>query len=167
MYTRRGIAIQPGRYDFNEAFILVNSSRARRVSANVRIGSGTFYDGHKNAYQVALTLRANEHFNVTGSVSRNDIDLPAGTFSTNLVSSRINYNFNTKVFLNALLQYNTDAQQWTSNVRFNIIHRPLSDFFLVYNDLRDSRSGDLVNRALAVGEVRGHPPARELPGSVR
>ena len=45
------------------------------------------------------------------------------------------------MFLNALLQYNTDARQWSSNVRFNIIHRPLSDFFLVYNDRRDSIAG--------------------------
>ena len=50
--------------------------------------------------------------------------------------------------LNALLQYNTDAQQWSSNVRFNIIHRPLSDFFLVYNDRRDIVAGSLVDRAV-------------------
>jgi len=31
---------------------------------------------------------------------------------------------------------------------FNIIHRPLSDFFLVYNERRDERAGDLLNRAL-------------------
>jgi hypothetical protein len=52
------------------------------------------------------------------------------------------------VFLNALLQYNTDARQWSSNVRFNLIHHPLSDFFLVYNERRDTRSSELINRAL-------------------
>jgi hypothetical protein len=52
------------------------------------------------------------------------------------------------MFLNALLQYNTDAQQWSSNVRFNIIHHPLSDFFLVYNDRRDMVSGARIDRAL-------------------
>ena len=35
----------------------------------------------------------------------------------------------TTAFLNALIQYNSDTHQWTSNVRFNIIHRPLSDIF--------------------------------------
>jgi len=52
------------------------------------------------------------------------------------------------MFLNALLQYNTDARQWSSNIRFNIIHRPLSDFFFVYNDRRDTVSDALVDRAL-------------------
>jgi hypothetical protein len=49
---------------------------------------------------------------------------------------------------NRFIQYNTDSGQWSSSLRFNIIHRPLSDFFLVYNDRRDERTGDLVNRAL-------------------
>jgi hypothetical protein len=78
----------------------------------------------------------------------NDIELSGGAFVSKLVTSRVNYNFNTHMFVNALLQYNTDSRQWSSNLRFNIIHRPLSDFFLVYNERRDERSGDLINRAL-------------------
>ena len=69
-----------------------------------------------------------------------------------MVSGRVNYFLNTKMALNALLQYNTDARQWSSNIRFNVIHRPLSDIFLVYNERRDSRSGDLISRAL-IGKV--------------
>jgi len=60
----------------------------------------------------------------------------------------VNYNFNTKVFVNSLLQYNTDTHQLSSNIRFNVIHRPLSDFFLVYNERRDERTGALIDRAL-------------------
>jgi hypothetical protein len=52
------------------------------------------------------------------------------------------------MFLNALLQYNPDSHQVSSNVRFNIIHHALSDFFLVYNERRDERNGDLINRAV-------------------
>jgi hypothetical protein len=52
------------------------------------------------------------------------------------------------MFVNALVQYNTDAQQWSSNVRFNIIHHPLSDFFLVYNERHDTLTNEMQNRAL-------------------
>lgn len=52
------------------------------------------------------------------------------------------------MFLNALVQYNNDARQWSSNVRFNLIHRPLSDIFLVYNERRNSEGGDLIDRAV-------------------
>jgi hypothetical protein len=60
----------------------------------------------------------------------------------------VNYNFNTKMFFNGLVQYNSDNRQWTSNLRFNIIHRPLSDFFLVYNERRDDLTGNLISRAV-------------------
>jgi hypothetical protein len=80
-------------------------------------------------------------------VQINDITLSTGDFVSTLITGRVNYNFNTKMFLNALLQYNTDSQQWSSNLRFNIIHRPLSDIFLVYNERRDERTGNLLDRA--------------------
>jgi hypothetical protein len=78
----------------------------------------------------------------------NDIALPTTSYLSTLTTSRVNYNFNTKVFINALLQYSTDTHQLSSNIRFNIIHRPLSDIFLVYNERRDERSGELVDRAV-------------------
>jgi hypothetical protein len=146
--SRRGIRILPGRYDFNEYFVLANSNAAAPVSFNTRYSIGDFYNGYRRGYTIGTTVRANEHFNVSGNVQFNDIDLPQGAFTTTLITGRINYFFNTKVFLNTLLQYNTDAQQWSSNVRFNVIHRPLSDIFLVYNERRASRSGDLIDRAI-------------------
>jgi hypothetical protein len=55
-------------------------------------------------------------------------------FVTNLVTSRVNYAFNTRTFVDTLLQYNTDLKQFSANVRFDLIHRPLSDLFVVYNE---------------------------------
>ncbi len=69
-------------------------------------------------------------------------------FKTALVSMRVNHSFSTRAFLNALIQYNTDARQWSSNTRFNIIHWPLSDFFIVYNERHDATSRDLLDRAV-------------------
>ena len=68
--------------------------------------------------------------------------------TTDLISTRIQYGFSTMAFINALVQYNTDAGEWSSNVRFNIIHHPLSDFFLVFNERRDQDTGGLLDRAV-------------------
>ena len=54
--------------------------------------------------------------------------------ATNLITSRVGYAFNTRTFLDTLLQYNTDLKQFSANVRFDLIHRPLSDLFIVYNE---------------------------------
>jgi hypothetical protein len=146
--SRRNIRVGPGRYEFNEYFVLANTNASAPLSFNTRYSIGDFYDGYRRGYTVGTTVRANEHFNVSGNVQFNDIELPQGAFTTTLITGRVNYFLNTKVFLNALLQYNTDARQWSSNVRFNVIHRPLSDIFLVYNERRDSRTGDMIDRAL-------------------
>jgi hypothetical protein len=146
--SRRNIRVLPGRYEFNEYFLLANTNAAAPVSFNTRYSIGDFYNGYRRGYTLGTTVRANEHFNVSGNVQFNDIELPQGAFTTTLITGRVNYFLNTKVFLNALLQYNTDARQWSSNLRFNVIHRPLSDIFFVYNERRDSRSGEMIDRAL-------------------
>jgi len=146
--SRRGIFVEPGRYEFKEYFVLVNTNAAAPFSMNLRYGNGEFYDGYRRNYTIGGTLRMNEHFNVSLSDQINDIDLSSGSFVTHLVTGRVNYYFNTKVFVNALVQYNTDTQQWSSNVRLDIIHRPLSDIYFVYNERHDSRSGALISRAV-------------------
>jgi hypothetical protein len=143
-----GVQVPPGHYEFNEYFALWNSNPAAPFSFNSRYAQGEFYDGYRRGYTFGPSVRLSEHFNVTVNMQINDIDLTAASYVSKLVTSRVNYNFNTRMFLNALLQYNTDSRQWSSNVRFNLIHRPLSDFFLVYNERRLDGSGDLIDRAI-------------------
>ncbi|HXT71587.1 MAG TPA: DUF5916 domain-containing protein [Vicinamibacterales bacterium] len=145
---QRGINITPGRYTFNEYFAVVTTNSGRRLSGTARIGTGAFYDGERTSYTLGATLRANAHFNLSLNASLNDVDLPAGAFHTTLVTTRVNYFFTTKMYVNALVQYNTDARQWSSNVRFNFIHHPLSDFYLVFNERRHSVTGALIDRAV-------------------
>lgn len=146
--SRRQITIAPGRYDYNEYFIVWTGDRSAPLSITGRYGIGDFYDGYKHSYQLGPTLRLSSRLNTSLSWSRNLISLRSGAYTTDLITTRVNYSFSTRMFVNALLQYNTDADQWTSNVRFNIIHRPLSDVFLVYNDRRDRTSGTLIDRAV-------------------
>ena len=146
--ARRRIYVNPGRYEFKEYFGLMNTNTAAPFSMNLRFGTGDFYDGYRRSYLVGGTVRLNQHLNVALNDQINDIDLSSGSYLTHLVTGRVNYYFNTKVFLNALVQYNTDTQQWSSNMRLDIIHRPLSDIYLVYNERHDSRSGNLLSRAI-------------------
>jgi hypothetical protein len=66
-------------------------------------------------------------------VSDITLEVPEEAFTTTLVNLRSGYAFNTNMFLDALVQYRTDVKQFSANIRFNLIHRPLSDLFVVYN----------------------------------
>jgi len=124
-----------------------SGNAAAPFSMNLRYGTGEFYDGYRRNYTIGGTFRMNQHLNVSLSDQINDIELGSGAYVTHLLTGRVNVYFTTKMFVNALVQYNTDTNQWSSNVRLDIIHRPLSDIYLVYNERHDSRSGALISRA--------------------
>jgi len=142
--------VPAGRYSFNEYFFLLNTDRSKPLSVNLRLGTGPFYDGYRQSYSSGMNVRASYRFNAGFTYTRNNIRLSTGKFQTDLLTLRAAYSFSTSVFLNALIQYNSVARTWSSNIRFNIIHRPLSDLFIVYNERRESGTGRLLDRALVV-----------------
>jgi hypothetical protein len=79
----------------------------------------------------------------------NDIELPQGSFAIHLVGLTMKYAFNSRTFVSVFLQYNNDDNQISSNIRFRLIHRPLSDLYVVYNEVRDHLR-DLDDREFAL-----------------
>ena len=144
-----GVLIPSGDYFGQDEFVFSYSSdRSRALSTRLVYRFGEFWNGRRKNFNPSVTFRPNRHLNIDLNYNRNGVNLPEGTFVTNLVSTRILYAFTTKIFLNAFLQYDSNAQQFNANVRFNIIHHPLSDLFIVYNDRRHTVSGNLLERAL-------------------
>ena len=126
---REGQEIEVGDYAFNEFSISYSSDRSKAISGNARASRGGFFDGDRDAYSLGVRLQPNYRLRVEGSWSHNDIMLPTGDFSTELLRSRVFYSFNTRMFLNRLIQYNSAVQEIVTNIRFNFIYKPLSDFF--------------------------------------
>ncbi len=141
------VTIAPGFFTFDDYFVTAFSDPSRTLSGNARVSQGDFYSGTKRSYSLGGALRVAPRFTLEAAWSFNDVELAEGTFSTHLLTTRARYTFSTSVFLNALVQFNTVTEEVASNIRFNIIHRPLSDFFLVYNDLRNE-SGEVIDRQL-------------------
>ena len=144
----RGAIVDRGRHEYTEYFATYAGNGAARVTPSLRYSVGEFYGGYRRSYAFGPSLHVNEKLSASVNLQVNDIALPAVSYVSTLTTARINYNFNTKMFLNALLQYTTDTHQLSSNIRFNIIHRPLSDFFFVYNEHRDERAGVRQDRSL-------------------
>jgi hypothetical protein len=143
-----GITIPVGRHRWDEFTVTTRSDASRRVSGTFNLSTGTFYTGDKDTVSATGAVRFNERLNASFSYTHDDVRLAEGAFKTHLVGLRTNYAFSTRLFVKAFVQYNSDSEQWSSNIRFNIIHRPLSDLFIVYNDRRDSEGGRLIDRAI-------------------
>jgi hypothetical protein len=106
------------------------------LSLSAVLTGGGFWSGDQRSAQIALLFRPSYRLVVDAGLQRHDISLrvPAHDFTTDLVTLRTGYSFSTKMFLDALLQWNTDIHQFNANIRFNFIHHPLSDLFVVYNE---------------------------------
>jgi hypothetical protein len=143
---RPDVSIPVGRYDWNEYQLTVETDRSRMLSGSLTLTNGGFWDGSQNAQRIALVLRPSFRLVLDVGVQRNDVTLrtPSAAFTTNLVTGRVAYSFSTSMFLDSLLQYNTDVKQFNANVRFNLIHRPLSDLFVVYNEQQFTDRPDVV-----------------------
>jgi len=137
-----GSVIPPGRYHFNNGGVSYVGSNARRLAFNGEYRFGQYYNGTRAGVTAGGRVRVSARLATTLSVSRDVIDLPAGvTFNTTLASLRVDASFSTRMFLNAFIQYNSVTRQLASNIRYQFIHHPLSDLFLVYNDTRFRDSG--------------------------
>jgi hypothetical protein len=142
--------IPPGSYAYAFYHVEYTHDDSRILSPNFQFEKGGYYDGDRTKLGGGIKFHPNAKLSFTASIERNNVDIPSGTYGTNLIIWRINYSFTTRMFLDALVQYNSVTGLISSNIRFNLIHHPLSDLFVVYNDNHDRRTGDLVGRALSV-----------------
>jgi hypothetical protein len=153
----RGVFIPSGGYGFTDSRIGYNFGSQRRVSGNVSLTFGQFYDGDITTLaisqgRVALTKR----FSLEPSLSLSKVNLPHGDFITRVVRSRVDYGFSPRMFASALLQYNYTDRSFSSNLRYRWEYQPGSEFFVVWTDEQDTtgRALALRNRAFVVKMTR-------------
>jgi hypothetical protein len=132
------VVIPAGQYTWNEWQLAYvgNPSATFYVSGNYTWG--TFYDGDLKRYKAAVNFRIGAKFTTSLEWNRDDIDLPSGSFTTDLVPFRVNYSFTPLYSLSALIQYNTTTATVSSNIRLALLNRSGTGLFIVYNDLRDT-----------------------------
>jgi hypothetical protein len=140
-------SIPVGDYPFTEYRAFFSSDRSRMFSGQFTVATGGFYDGDKDSYSAEVSFQPGHRFGAEVAWTHDDITLPSGDFTTTLTTTRLRYSFTTTMFLNALIQSNSALREISSNIRFNFIYKPLSDFFLVYNERR-ATTGEVVERAL-------------------
>ena len=134
----RADALPAGGYGWNEWGILANTDQSRKLSLSTRFAWGELYNGTQRTINTTLTVRPSYKFRVSAGLQRTAaaLDLPNGKFVNSFVTTRANYSFSPRMFIDALSQYDPSTKQLNANVRFNLLHHPLSDLFIVYNDQR-------------------------------
>ena len=139
-----GVWVPPGTYDHSEAQIAGNTNLGAPVSLNINTIIGGLFGGNRITVTPSVSARAGETFNAMLEWSYNDLRLPGGNFTTNLGRLRLSYSFSTRMFFQALVQYNDSEDIWSSNLRFGLLRDANSGLFIVYNDI--NYMGSMLHR---------------------
>lgn len=131
-----GIFVPPGTYDHAEAQLVYMSNQGAPFSVQMRVTAGGFFGGDRLTLNPTIKFRAGDALTTEFNYQRNEVDLPGGAFVTNLIRTRVSYSFSSRVFTQALVQYNDRADLWSMNFRFGWLQAANTGLFVVYTDSR-------------------------------
>ena len=123
----QGIPLPAGDYDYLDYSPASSTNNSRKISGNGSVNWGEFWDGTRRSFGGGLSVKPDYHLNVSLNYTRNDLELSNGTSNTHLFGARVVYGFSPRSFFNAFLQYNSATREVSTNIRFNIMYKPLSD----------------------------------------
>ena len=142
-----GVVIQPDTYDHEELSIGYSSDKSQTLSYGLDAVVGGRFGGDRVSLAPWVGYRVGETFRTELSIDYNDFDLPVpnGEFTATLARLRLSYSFTPKMQLQALLQYNEQADSLGTNIRFSWLHSANSGLYLVYNEVDERAAGSLPN----------------------
>ncbi len=155
------VAIPAGGYGFTDARLTYALGPQRLLNGRVEVATGGYFDGGITSVDLSRgRVDLSSRLSVEPSVSFNWIDLPGGSFRTDLVRARLNYTFSPRMFFSGLLQYNSANRTLGTNLRLRWEYSPGSELFVVYieeqdtDPLRPDRYGGLRDRGFVIKLTR-------------
>ena len=128
-----------GGYRFNEVQAGYQLGPQRKITGRLSLSQGSFFSGDRTEVGYLFgRAEVTPQLAVEPRLSFNWVDLPEGNFTTKLVSARTTYVLTPRMFVAALLQYNSSVHALESNVRLRWEYQPGSELFVVYSEGHDT-----------------------------
>ncbi len=151
------LVVSAGRYRFNEANLGLQLGPHRKVSGMLNLSRGGFFDGDRTGIGYTGRVELNSQFAVEPRVSFDWISLPSAKTRVTLLGVRPILTITPRMYIGALVQYNSSTEALETNFRWRWEFEPGSDLFVVYTDGRDTTGrgfSRLVSRGLAIKFTR-------------
>ena len=150
-----GVTIPLGRYSFRDLQARFNFGPQRFYSGSLSVRQGKFFDGDRTSVGFNRgRIEILRQLSLEPSLSFNWVDLPQGSFTQHVASTRVSYSFSPRLFLSGLVQYSSLSESLSGNFRLRLEYAPGSEIFLVYTEERDTdvfdRFSALSNRGFVI-----------------
>jgi hypothetical protein len=147
---RTFVEVPTGEYDgwlFNPS---INTSTQVPVVWRTNFLLGQFFSGTRKGGNTSLSFQLGGALAGAVGLEYNRIDLPGpgGKFDATLLSGRIGYSFSPTLFVQSLMQYNTQTTVWSGNLRLGWVDTAGTGLFVVFNERQSDRLGGLTSSLL-------------------
>jgi len=132
-----GVMVPSGRYDHKEIHIRTNSNLTKPFNIIMVNKIGGFFGGDRQNADVTIGYRFGDRFTSAIISKYNDVHLPDGNFITHLIKTRLTYAFSPKLYIQSLIQYNNQSDEWSMNWRLIWQQSAATGLYLVYNQTQD------------------------------
>jgi hypothetical protein len=154
----RRLSVPVGEYTADQVRGTFTLGPQRPVSGSITAARGGYYGGTLTEVTWRGRVELSPQFYTEPTVSFNHVDVPQGTANSNLFSTRATYTISPRMFVSALVQYQSRVDSVTTNARFRWEYLPGSELFVVYSDGRTTLDShgfpDLQNRSFVVKVTR-------------
>ena len=139
-----------GQYQYMSTGFEWNSDYRKPLFFGISGGGGGFYNGKQWRAGIELTCRFQPIMNLAVKAEFNRLDFPAPYCDVEFlnITPRVEVFFAKNIWWTTFLQYNTQADNFNINSRFQWRFRPMSDLFVVYTDNYAVEVFGVKNRAL-------------------
>jgi hypothetical protein len=161
-----GVTVPVGGYDYNYGQASYRLGQQRAISGTVYYQQGSFYGGTKRTLGLFAgqsgppqfpRIMLSSRLSTEPNASLNWVRLPYGNFNSIVLSTRTIYSVTPRMFVSALVQYNSSINTLSTNARLRWEYQPGSELFVVYSDGRNTEARgypELMNRAFVVKITR-------------
>ena len=133
-----GPVVPVGTYSFGATAASYQFGPQRRVTGTVAVSTGDFYTGTQTSASYRGRIAVVPQLSLEPAISINWVDLPQGKFTTKLYSTRATVPLTPRMYISALLQYNSSASAYSTNVRMRWEYQPGSELFVVLTEGRNT-----------------------------
>jgi len=148
IFENDSIVVPSGTYKHREAQIIFRTNKSKLVYISTRSVLGGSFGGERYLNSGTLGIRLGDKFNSEFRFAHNDFRLPNGNFTTDIFGARLSYSFTPSILTQGLIQYNSVADIWSTNVRFSLLKQANTGLFVVYNETRGGSK--VLNRSFIV-----------------
>jgi hypothetical protein len=132
--------IKPGKYDYVSMMGILVTPMSKPLYLMFMTEAGQYYDGKRISFRFQPTWNLSEHFELGGTYNFDHVDIRkrAVSMTNHIIGIKALYMLNTRLSVNAYIQYNTALHGIITNLRLRYNPKEGNDLYLVFNEDRNT-----------------------------